>query len=86
MLTLALRRAGLVVASLGILTWRLLSQPFLNFCGDWMVVAVLYSLYLAYDWREGPRRDLVTSTFMTYLLGTYLLGQLPHTLATLLAN
>jgi hypothetical protein len=65
-----------------ILVWRILTIPAATLWRDWLLVVAAYWLILSIAPRSSSRSTL-TVTAMAYLLGIYVAGQAPHTLAAL---
>jgi hypothetical protein len=67
---------------LGILFWRLATESPSEYWKDWMLLASLFWIYTVFQ-SKSTSWPVVTVTVMAYLLGIYLLGQVPHALAVL---
>jgi hypothetical protein len=65
-----------------LLSWRGSIQPLSGLWRDWIVVLALY-VGAAALYSRSPSWPRVTLSVMAYLLGLYVMGQLPHTLIAL---
>jgi hypothetical protein len=73
--------AELLLAATVVL-WRLVAVPSKQYWHDWLLAIGCFWIYSCFrdsssDWL------VVLLTLMTYLLGIYLLGQIPHALTVL---
>lgn len=71
-----------IAAAVALLVWRLADQPPGRYWRDWMIVFALVWGWSAFK-PKSPALPVVHATGMAYLLGIYVLGQLPHALAVL---
>ena len=74
--------AGQASAAAMILVWRIVTVPAATLWRDWLLVVAAYWLVLSISPRSSARSTF-TVTAMAYLLGIYVAGQAPHTLAAL---
>ena len=60
-----------------VILWRILSQPINELWRDWILILAAYVAFMA---LRGTSRQAtpVTIATMAYLLGFYVIGQLPH--------
>jgi hypothetical protein len=71
-----------VLPAAALLVWRLAADQPATYWKDWMLVLGVLWIYTLLQ-SKSPAWPTVTLSVMAYLLGIYLLGQLPHALAVL---
>jgi hypothetical protein len=62
--------------------WRIVAVPGATLWRDWLLIVAAYWLILSLRPRAALNTTLVL-TLIAYLLGIYVVGQAPHTLASL---
>jgi hypothetical protein len=65
-----------------LLVWRFAANPAAAYWKDWMLLLGLFWLYTTFQ-SSSPAWPAVLLSVMAYLLGIYVLGQIPHALAVL---
>jgi len=69
-----------VVLFVTIAVWRLASQPMRPLWRDWLLILAVYGFYTLFA-RASRAWPLVTASVMAFLLGIYVIGQLPYSLS-----
>ena len=71
-----------LLVPLCLIVWRLASQPLVHVWRDWVVILSCYWLFVVLKPQEKDPSQALVAT-MAFLLGIYVLGQLPLTLRLL---
>ena len=73
---------GEILAAALLLVWRLAAASPSSYWKDWMLIAALFWIVGVFR-SQSENWSVVTVAVMSYLLGIYILGQLPHALTVM---